>query len=458
MRVAILGGGLRALACAHYLLRDGCRPVILEPAGELEALASPCARVASQWSAFDVFVTAQDAALAGLMAELELQAHVAWSPMPTELFLGGRLQPVAAWSDLERLSGPTAGVRLRTVSSALRAEWMRPTANLAAVAADEWLSRRYGPDATARLWRPLLDVLLGPGSGERVSAHRARLALRAVLGSEVGCRGDLPGGLAKLVHALARSVVRRGGQIRLRHRIGRVSVGSDGLPVTHGELSETWDALILAGSTSDWSSRIDPALRRSLAVQCEAAAEEPIELVSVVAFVRAPPRSAARVLLIDRDSEGACIVDPGPGPDGARSAIRPIYVTQRYAAGSARPPDSVVEKQARTSIVRALPIIRPESIEDVSVHRLVIEERRWVAGPRSSRPARLPGCHPLYLCGADQNPLRLPGPEASVMSAREVVGAALRDHSVRQASSHEVAVRTPARSSVADATLGGSEQ
>ena len=41
MRIAILGGGVAGLTCAHYLARSGHTPFVLEPSGALGQLGAP---------------------------------------------------------------------------------------------------------------------------------------------------------------------------------------------------------------------------------------------------------------------------------------------------------------------------------------------------------------------------------------------------------------------------------
>jgi len=70
MRVAILGGGVAGLACAHYLAKGGHTPVVLETSGWLGQHGAPIEHDGLRLDGFSHAIRNSDTALCGLLGEL----------------------------------------------------------------------------------------------------------------------------------------------------------------------------------------------------------------------------------------------------------------------------------------------------------------------------------------------------------------------------------------------------
>ena len=146
-------------------------------------------------------------------------------------------------------------------------------------------------------------------------------------------------------------------------------------------------------------------------------------MVSALVLARAEARPYYTTLSLDRETPFRVVVDAGHLIPGETTAgLRPIYLQRlcHPVTGAYRLADEVWTKQA-VETMRALdPSFDPTTIERIEIFRAPGVDPAWPIGSLARRMAPRASRGPVYLCTSDQVYPREPGPDSSVMQAREV--------------------------------------
>src|SRR5262245_9342960 len=247
MRIAVLGGGVAGLTCAHYLARDGHTPFVLESSGALGQLGSPIVHEGLRLDRFSNALRNTDTALCGLLADLGGLGRIAWRPTRSAIGMNGTFYPVSSASDLLR----TAGLARLSGRDWLRAgiglayatQLKRYALDLHGVTAAEWLPRVFGRRVFESWWRPFLEARFGDYS-EAVPAYWVWRELNAYQAGRREVFGYLRGGIGWLGERLRRSVEARGGEVRLHAEIAGLDTSGSYCSVELDGIERRFDAVV----------------------------------------------------------------------------------------------------------------------------------------------------------------------------------------------------------------------
>ncbi len=419
-RVAVLGGGLAALASAHYAASGGHVPVLLGPgprlgddAGQIELAGEPVDRV-------PVRLSSTDTALCGLLAELGTLGRISWHPTRSSALVHGQPLPVGSARDVLRQPGIGLAQRVRAALGVLYSAELKSYAlELDDVAASAWLPRVFGRSIYDLAWRPMLERRFGDQVDE-VSAYWAWRLLHRMRQRTREIRGQIQGGAPLLFERLRDSVESRGGEVRLNTNVTAVESDPTGVSVEiDGEL-QRFDALI---------STLPPEQLRKLArgsLLARLPAESPDYLGRVTALVvtRRPVTRAYETTVIGDREPFQTIFETTNARRDAPSGRALVYLS--YVCGAHtdayKLSDDAIRERAVGMLVRHFDGLAPEDVERVEVTRQADAEPVHTVGALSRRPATRVEDTPVFLCSSAQLYPRAGGWDAEVSLARETCG------------------------------------
>jgi len=428
MRVAILGGGIGGLSCAHYALNAGMQPVIFEAQDCYGALSSQFTHDGARLDCFHTPLLGSDSAVCGLIAELGLSNLLVWRRTETLAYLEGQRRPFATGGDLLRFELLSRRDRARAAFGTMwSARWRRYGVALDPVPASDWLRRLYGPRFFERLWEPLLIAKYGEYA-DLVPASLAWRLLSQHVGQQRAVRGYLRGGYAGLGRRLADSIEARGGQVRLKTPVAQVEAASNQIQLELVDGSQqTFDAVVSTLTLPDLAKIAGPELLARLPNSNLAYHG----LVSAVVMTRAPLGAGHyATFCLDRSMPFSHAADAASVvPADCLGGYRPIYLWRRCAAHTRQyqAPDADVERDAIETLRTVYPTFDTSRVEAVRVFRASHVEPLWFVGAGDERPPVRIGTSRAYLCTVAQAYPRDPGSDTSVMLARETVQKLTRD-------------------------------
>jgi protoporphyrinogen oxidase len=425
MDVGVVGGGITGLACAHYLLRHGLRPIVFEATWQFGHLSAKLRHRNTTLEAFHAPLRRSDTALCGLVSDLGLDHLLRWRQTTRGVVLpDGRQQSFSCSADLLRWPGLSLRDRLRAVSASYAALRFHGSGRaLDDITAVDWLVRLYGKRTYEQTWRPVLAALFSPEYAEEVPAYRAWLRLRQELGRGKAIRGYLRGGIDLLCQKLAKSIVERGGEVHLGTPVHRFEASAERVVLDLGEKEVPVDAVVLTpalaelaslGGSFEDSSPWTPALDK----------RSELSLVSALVLMRAEPRPFYSTLALHPEAPFQVVTDGGQlMPSDVTHGLRPLYLKRfcHPVAGTYRVSNEVWSKQAVETLHALDPKFDASAIERVEIFRAPGVDPAWPVGSLGKRAAARSTRGPVYLCTSDQTYPREPGPESQIMQAREVV-------------------------------------
>jgi protoporphyrinogen oxidase len=422
MRVAILGGGVAGLACAHYLAKGGHTPVVLETSGWLGQHGAPIEHDGLRLDGFSHAIRNSDTALCGLLGELGGLGRIAWRETSSAVGVRGTFYPVTAARDLLRTGGIASRDRLRAgLGLAYATQLKRYALHLDEVPASEWLPRVFGRRVYEFWWRPVLEGRFGQYADE-VPAYWAWRQLNAYQAGRREVFGYIRGGIGWLAERLRRSVEARGGEVRLHATVTAVETGGMHCTVELDGAEERFDRIVSTIAPGDLAKLARPRLARELP------------------SLDVPHQGRVTVLVISRRRLGdfyqtALLGDGQP----FQRVIEATHVVSSeslggrhliYVRGECGPhtdafklPDDVVKKQALDTIRQWFPSYDVGAIEALHVSRDPVAEPITLRGQLSRRlPTRIPNTR-VMLCTAAQAYPRVVGWDSDVTLARETAAA-----------------------------------
>ena len=426
MDVAVVGGGITGLACAHYLLGHGFRPVVLEATRQFGHLSARSRHRSLTLDGFHLPFRRHDTALCGLVSDLNLDHLLRWRPTTRGVALAsGQRRDMSRSRDFLGWPGLSLGSRLRALSATYASLRLYPyVRSLDDITAADWLSKLYGKRTFEQAWRPLLEALFSSEYAEEVPAYRAWQRLRHEVGQQQSVRGYLRGGLDLLCQKLAKSIVERGGEVHLGTPVHGFEASAERVVLDLGEKELATEAVILTPALAELAS-LGTSFARSAAWALPLPEpQRELSLVSALVLARTEARPYYTTLSLDRETPFRVVVDAGQLiPNETTGGLRPIYLQRlcHPVTGAYRLSDEVWMKQAVETLRALDPSFDPATIERIEIFRAPGVDPAWPVGSLARRTAPRASRGPVYLCTSNQIYPREPGPDSAIMQAREVV-------------------------------------
>jgi protoporphyrinogen oxidase len=426
MDVAVVGGGITGLACAHYLLGHGFRPVVLEATRQFGHLSARCRHRNLSLDGFHLPFRRHDTALCGLVSDLNLDHLLRWRPTTRGVALpSGKRHDISRSRGLLGWPGLSFGNRLRALSATYASLRLYPyLRSLDDITAADWLAKLYGKRTFEQTWRPALEALFSAEYAEEVPAYRAWQRLRHELAPQQSVRGHLRGGMDLLCQKLAKSIVERGGEVHLGTPVHGFEAASERVVLDLGDKELPVEAMILTPALAELASLGQSFQRSAGWTQPIPEPQRELSMVSALVLTRAEARPYYTTLSLDRETPFRVVVDAGHLiPSDATSGLRPIYLQRlcHPVTGAYRLSDEVWTKQAVETLRALDPGFDPTLIEKIEIFRAPGVDPAWPVGSLGRRTAPRASRGPVYLCTSNQIYPREPGPDSSIMQAREVV-------------------------------------
>ncbi|MFI5314860.1 MAG: FAD-dependent oxidoreductase [Myxococcota bacterium] len=421
MRIAVLGGGVAGLACAHYLARSGHTPLVLEPSGALGQLGSPIVHEGLRIDRFSNPLSNTDTALCGLLADLGGLGRVAWRPTRSAVSMNGAFYPVSSASDLLRtasLAGLSSRDWLRAgLGLAYATQLKRYALHLHGVPAADWLPRVFGRRVYETWWRPFLEVRFGDYA-EEVPAYWVWRQLNVYQTGRREVFGYLRGGIGWLGERLRRSIEARGGEVRLHAQITAVETGGSQCSVEVDGSERRVDAVVSTLPPGELAKLAGGRLSRELPnldvpyqgrVTALVILQRRLGEYYQTAFID-------RAVPFQRTIEATHVV-----PAESLGGRHLLYVRNECGphTDAFKLPDDVVRKQVLESLGKWFPTFDLRDVEAVHVsHNDAAEPITLVGSLRQAIPTRIPNTR-VFLCTSAQAYPRRVGWDTDVTLARE---------------------------------------
>ncbi len=427
MRVAIVGGGVAGLASAHYVLKAGLVPVVLEASGTVGGFAASFLHEGSRLDRFPELVQDNDTALIGLMAEHEALGRVGWHEARTSFLADGCQHSLDSPMDLLRFRPLPLRDRVRTGAAFYSiARLQRLGLHLDAVPARDWLLRRFGKRAFECVWSPYLRAKFGDGADELPAywvferIHRGKNGRR-------GRKGCLPGGIGWFAEALRTSIEKRGGEIRPNARVSALETQGRHVSVEIDDVPESFDAVI--------STLRLPELRKLARGQLALDVPDPglayQSLVSAVVISRAQVQSSFWTVVADSGFWFHEICERTRVVPSEWCGGRHVTHLSRWCSAASSDfcaSDESVRERAIASLSTYFPGFDSASVEAIYVFRAPDVQPIWPLRYLEQQPGPRVGDSRVYLaCAERAYPRILTSWNTSVTLAREAVASLKRE-------------------------------
>jgi protoporphyrinogen oxidase len=401
MRIGIVGGGISGLASAHYLLKAGYSPVVLEAADVVGGLQEPFIHGGVAIDPSPQLLLDNDTALIGLMAELEGLGRIVWRKTHNSYISGGVQYSFDSPTDLLRFRALSLLQRLRTGLGTLRAtQLQRFGLDLDTVPVREWLVSLFGIAAWERIWEPYLRSRFGE-AGEHVPAYWVWERLNREKNGRQDMKGYPRGGLRWVIDQLRASIEARGADVRVRTRVSGVEVEEGGVTVDLEGGVEHFDALI---STLRIPSLLKIA-RGPLAAQIPNPDLSYQSAINAVVLSREPLERFYWTVVGDDEApfSGVCEMTHVI-PTEWTGGYHVTYLTRYCDARSQtfRDTDAAIGQRARDFLASYFPDFDASAIAAVYVSRAADVQPVWTLGYLERRPRPRIGETPVYLCSDEQ--------------------------------------------------------
>ena len=394
MRIGILGGGIAGLACAHYLLKLGHTPVVLERSEHHGELTRRFPHGGGWIDSFHELIHPSDTALVGLIADVGGLDRLVWREVRFGAVAGGSVVPEhellarAALPLRDRVRGRLAYTYITRL--------VRYGPRLDRISASQWVARLSGARVRDRLLRPVLEARYGD-SADEVPAQTLWTQMRRARWGDRAVRGYVRGGYHWLGRRLRQSIEERGGEVLLHTNATGLDWEDGRAIVSFGETARpaSFEALISTVPPHSLAKLARGSLMRDLPF------EVPYQgVVNAVVVSRAPLREFCTTTVLDEGHPFHTLAEATHVVPFAQTGGRHLLYLTRYCAPETPQyllPDDLVVKQAREMLARLYPDLDPGMIEHVEVSRAPDVEPLWTVGASGRRPPiRLPNSR-VYL-------------------------------------------------------------
>ncbi len=425
-RVAVLGGGIGGLASAHFLLKAGFTPVVLEASDRLGGLGTWFEHDGVHLDRYYHVILDSDADVVALTTELGIADRLIWRETGMGFRLGGALYGFNSPLDLLRFKALSFPDRIRTgLGAAYITKIKKDALDLDDVYACDWLRRIFGPKIYGQIWEPLLRAKFG----ERVNtvpAYWVWNTLNREKNGEQEVKGYLRGGYEGFADTLRDSIVARGGEVRLASPVDAVE--SNGVSV-HADIlgvDERFDAVISTLPMPRLSSIARGALKGDLPLSdlnyqgC----------VNAVVVSRRPLERFYWTIVVDPQFPFQGVVETTHVIPSEWIGNRHLIYCLNYCEPGSEPyerPDELVKQQAIDGLSALYPNFRASDVEQVYVFRAPYVEPVWSVGYLQKRPAPRLGTSRVYLSTSAQAYPRVTAWNTSIGLARETVDTLVQD-------------------------------
>lgn len=375
-RWAVVGGGMLGLTLALRLAQAGRRVTVIEAAPQLGGLAGAWQLGDVTWDRHYHVTLLSDRHLRRLLAELALDADMAWTRTRTGFYAGGRLHPLSNALDYLRLPvlGLTDKLRLAaTILYAARIEDPRP---LEHELVEPWLVRLSGRRTFERLWRPLLRAKLGENYHRTAAAFIWATIRRLYAARHSGLKhemfGYLPGGYARLLGRFAAVLERHGVAIELSRPVARLEPTPGGLvDVRFQDGGERLYDHAVITTAAPLAARLCPALTPAERRCLEAVPYQGIVCASLL--LDRPLSDNYLTYITDDGVPFTAVVEMSALVDRAAFGGRSLVYLPKYVATDdpflhASDPD--IESAFLAALARMHPHFRPEHVRAFRVSRV----------------------------------------------------------------------------------------
>ncbi|EDK72378.1 amine oxidase [candidate division TM7 genomosp. GTL1] len=368
-RIAVLGAGPMGLATAYQLAKDGHQPILFEADDRVGGMTACFDFNGLEIERYYHFHCTSDHAFLEMLEELGLSEKMRWVETKMGYWYRGQLQPWGNPMALLRFKGlgPLAKIRygLHAFLSTKRNDW-KPLDN---VEATGWIKRWVGAEAYEVLWRRLFEYKFYDYSSNLSAAwiwSRIRRIGRSRYSLFREKLGYLEGGSSTLLNAMATGIRSMGGEIRLKHPVGKVVIENGkitGLEIGGG--FEKFDKVI-STIPLPFVSRLIPDLPAEI-IQTFNSVKN-IAVVCVIAKLRKPVTENFWLNINDPDMDIPGLVEySNLRPLENNVVYVPYYVPGEHQVyGDA---DSVFIEKVKTYLKKINPSLTDEDFIDIRASR-----------------------------------------------------------------------------------------
>ena len=428
-RVAIIGGGISGLACAHYLATEGVQVSVYESSDRFGGLGTFFEYAGRTVEKFYHVMLPDDHHLLALLGDLNLSEHVHWRHTSLGYLYERRLYPLNRPIDLLRFRPAPLASRVRLGLSALYMSHFSRPGPLDDVSVEDWLIRLSGRTGFECVLRPLLEAKFG-------DAYRTIPALwywsrfTREKGTKKEVKGYVPGGYKTITDAIVSSLDRRGARLTLNSPVEHLDIDKNGAPaLTVGGVPRSFDKVISTipltllrrsvegGAIEPWLDRVDPQIDYQGVVNVLVVLRRPITEHYWIAVVR----SGAP---FDGIVETTSLVDPD-GETGHHFVYLMNYVHRSHPLFERE--SEGIAKEYVEALLDLFPDLSPDDVIDSFVFRAPFVEPVYTPGyGRRVPPAELvPGR--VFLATTTQVYPHVTSWNSSSRVARETVDKILED-------------------------------
>ena len=394
-QVAVIGGGIAGLACAHHLARAGARVTLYESSDQLGGLGSHFECQGAALERFYHCMLPTDRHLLALLQEVGLADETYWKETSFGFMRAGRLFGLNTALDLLRFAPLPFIDRLRVGATGLWGS-ICSADGLDDITCEAWLTGLSGRRAFETFWKPMLEAKFGDRYRE-VPALWFWTRFNREKGGKKERKGHIRGGYRRIAAALAASITGQGGALHLGTRVERLDLAAGGRPCLQLADGSTpdFDQVVFTGPIA----ALSPLLVGGQLADRAAAAGEGIDMQGVVNAVLLLRRGLTPhywVASIDPDVPFQGIVESTTLMDRQETAGLHLIYLMNYLHRTdplfARSDEQILQSYV-AGLKRMFPDLRDEDVVQARVFRSAFVEPLYTLGYHRRQPpvALVPG-------------------------------------------------------------------
>ena len=244
--IAIAGGGISGLASAHALAKAGHRVTLFEASDQLGGLGTFFEYRGHFLEKFYHCMLPTDRHLLNLLSDLQLTQDVYWKRTSFGFMTEGKLYGLNSALELLQFEPLSLPDRLRVGATGLRARLISDK-GLDDVSCVEWLTQLSGRRSFEQFWKPMLQAKFGDRYSD-IPALWFWRRLNREKGSGPERKGYIRGGYRRIIDALADSIRKNRGEMRLSQPVTSLDLDAYGRPLVGvaGADPRAFDQLLVA--------------------------------------------------------------------------------------------------------------------------------------------------------------------------------------------------------------------
>ncbi|QDS93189.1 hypothetical protein FF011L_19500 [Roseimaritima multifibrata] len=347
----VVGGGMMGLSVAQQLAKRHQKVTICEAAPQFGGLTSAWNLNDVVWDRFYHVTLLSDTRLRELLTEIGLEKEIRWVETKTGFYAGGKLYSMSNTMEFLRFPPLNLIEKLRLGGTIWLASKIKNWQRLEKIPVADWLQKWSGKGTFQKIWLPLLRAKLGEtykqASAAFIWAHISRMYKARRSGMKVEMFGYVPGGYARILDELGKSLQDQGVEMQADSPVQDVHRQPDGkISVTFKDgRQESYDNVLFT-IPSPLIAKVCPQLDPHQKKQ-----HENIQYMGVVctSLLLKKPISPYYVTNITDDVpmtaviEMSTIVDPEKELGGHSLVYLPKYLPQD--SPGLQEPDDVIEER-----------------------------------------------------------------------------------------------------------------